>query len=71
LLCECSMKWNLQRFSFIRKYSVMTTRWINADYCAAFRRRRVFKFFFVWSTQNLSRMWMWWKSICDSMIDWN
>jgi hypothetical protein len=48
-----------------------TLRRINANCCAAFRRRHVFMLFFVWSTQNLSQVWMWWKSICDSTIDWN
>ncbi len=71
LLCECSIEWDLQRLSSVQRYSMTTTRWINANCCAAFRRRRVFMLFFVWSTQNLFQMWMWWKSICDSTINWN
>jgi hypothetical protein len=71
LLCECLIEWNLQRLSSVQRYSMTTTRRINADCCATFRRRRVFMLFFVWSTQNLSQVWVWWKSIYDSTIDWN
>jgi FlaA1/EpsC-like NDP-sugar epimerase len=56
LLRECLIKWDLQKFSFIRWCIMTMIRWINANCCAIFRRRRVFMFFFVWSTQNSFRV---------------